>query len=263
MILGQDKLLNIIDSFDLDTLPRSLLLIGEKGSGKHLISKYISEKFNLQLIDITNDLTQESIENIYQRVEPYLYIISAPDITVKDQNTILKFIEEPLKNSFVIILCENKNQLLPTVINRCYNLTLAPYNIETLSRFNENNIDDKLILSIIRTPGELREIKGEHISQMFTLADKMINKISTATLPNALTISNKLNFDNSKDKFDYRIFLRILLAQIKTKIIEKSDKRLYTMYKIVDKVINMIYTPNINVKYIFENMIIKLWLLGK
>ena len=74
---------------------------------------------------------------------------------------------------------------------------------------------------------------------------------------------DKENFDNSKDKFDYRIFLRILLAQIKTKIIEKSDKRLYTMYKIVDKVINMIYTPNINVKYIFENMIIKLWLLGK
>ena len=48
----------------IDALPKSLILLGEFGSGKHLISEYISSKFNLTSIDITNDLTYDTLEDI-------------------------------------------------------------------------------------------------------------------------------------------------------------------------------------------------------
>ena len=102
MILGQEKICNQIDKLTLDSFPRSLMLVGPKGAGKHLIVDYVSKKFNLQVIDITTTLDQESIEDLYNRVEPYLYIIRANELTVKEENTILKFLEEPLKNSYIV-----------------------------------------------------------------------------------------------------------------------------------------------------------------
>ena len=52
MIRGQEKICNRIDSLTIDTFPRTLLLLGEYGSGKHTIVKYISNKFNLNIEDI-------------------------------------------------------------------------------------------------------------------------------------------------------------------------------------------------------------------
>ena len=61
----------------------------------------------------------------------------------------LKFIEEPLKNSYIIILAESTNQLLPTIYNRCQVMTFAPYSIDELRNFTQ----DELVLSVARTPG--------------------------------------------------------------------------------------------------------------
>ena len=40
-MIGQKKLLEKLNTYDLDKFPRSLLLLGEKGSGKHLICDYV------------------------------------------------------------------------------------------------------------------------------------------------------------------------------------------------------------------------------
>lgn len=55
-MIGQETVLEIIDKFNLDTLPHSLSIIGSSGSGKHTIVKYISEKMHLPCIDITEHI---------------------------------------------------------------------------------------------------------------------------------------------------------------------------------------------------------------
>ena len=75
MLIGQDKLIQKIDKFTLDTLPRTILLEGLKGSGRHTLINYISNKLNMPVQDISNDLTLETIEEINTRVHPYVYII--------------------------------------------------------------------------------------------------------------------------------------------------------------------------------------------
>ena len=47
MIYCQEKVLSTIDKFNLDTLPRTILLEGQKGSGRHMIINHIARKFNL------------------------------------------------------------------------------------------------------------------------------------------------------------------------------------------------------------------------
>ena len=103
-ILGQDKILKFIDRHTLTTLPRTIMLEGLSGSGKHIICNHLAEKFGLVLEDISESLTYEKIEEITLRVEPVIYIINAEKLTTRTENTILKFLEEPLKNAFVVIL---------------------------------------------------------------------------------------------------------------------------------------------------------------
>ena len=63
-MIGQNKIKNLIETSSLDNFPNSLILLGEKGSGKHTICDLISDKLNLQIIDISEKLTQEMIDEI-------------------------------------------------------------------------------------------------------------------------------------------------------------------------------------------------------
>ena len=66
-IIGQDKLLNYIDSKRRDTFPRSLILLGESGCGKSTVINYISDKLNLPLIDITDNINIDFITSLYEK----------------------------------------------------------------------------------------------------------------------------------------------------------------------------------------------------
>lgn len=260
MVLYQDTLIDRINRTYIDALPKSLILLGEFGSGKHLISEYISSKFNLTSIDITNDLTYDTLEDITFRVEPYLYIINASDISIKEQNIILKFLEEPLKNSFIIILCENKNQLLPTVLNRCQIWELKQYTDAQLKEFiTFNNPEDiELILKVARTPGQIKDIDQSQLHDMFDLTNKIIDKIGNASLPNTLSISDKLAFKNEKDKFNILVFVKLLNYCFLNKIQSTDTYNLFSMYSLTNKLLNDLYVANVNKKYLFENYLLNL-----
>ena len=118
-IIGQEKLLKKIQSISLDNFPRTLMLEGPKGSGKHIIADIIRQKLNLPLYNITKNISLDTITEICLKVEPSIYLIEGNILTEKTENVILKFLEEPLKNSFIILLVDDKASLLETVINRC------------------------------------------------------------------------------------------------------------------------------------------------
>ena len=90
-IVGLNSILDKIDTYSLDTLPHSIILLGKEGSGKHVISKYIGSRFNLDVLDISENLSEELIYNIYRYPSPRLYLVDLRLITEKDQNILLKF----------------------------------------------------------------------------------------------------------------------------------------------------------------------------
>ena len=81
---------------------------------------------------------------------PKIYIIDSSTISIKEQNIILKFVEEPLKNSYIIILKNSK--LLPTILNRCQKWKFEAYSKEEL-------------LLVLLTEAEELELE-EYLSQL-------------------------------------------------------------------------------------------------
>lgn len=255
MLLNQDGILSKIARCTLDTLPRSLLLNGEYGCGKHSLCNYISEKFNLQQQEITECLNLDFIDSLYMRVEPALYIINAEEISVKEQNVILKFLEEPLKNAYIVLLCSSVDQLLPTITNRCVVWTFNEYSKEFLKSFASGDQAD-LIVSVAKTPGQVKELSlNTNIKDMIELADKIVHKIGVASLPNTFSISAKFNYkttDTDPSKFNIKVFIRILINVIE-ECIKADNNPVYTeMYKLTHKLQKNSKVAHVDIRRLFE-----------
>lgn len=254
MVTGQEKICNLIEKSTLDTFPRTLMLVGPEGSGKHLLCNEIKDKFQLISFDITEMLTLDTINEIYQKVEPYLYLIRINEISIREENIILKLLEEPLKNSYIILLAESVNDILPTILNRCQIWYLQNYTREYLSTFVDKNLS---ILDIAETPGQAIALSSEDFQNMIILADKMITKIHVATIPNTLTIADKIAWSNEKDKFNYNLFLKVLISRILYYNRTNVDNKLTQLYHLTNNLQVKNRVKNIDKRYLFEKYLLE------
>lgn len=261
MIVGQEKICRRIDNLTTETIPRTLLLLGDYGSGKHTLVNYISDKFKFPVEDISENLTLEYIDNITQRVSPMIYVIESNKLTVKNENVILKFLEEPLKNSFIIVLSENKYNIIPTVLNRCQVWELETYSRDLLKSFISNStVNPEILLQISNTPGKVIEYQSYPIKDMMELGYKIFDNIGRANVANVLTLSRFLGFKNEKDKFDVDLFFDILLL-VSKELCYTNPNFSTRIYELTNELNYNKYIFNIDKKALFENYLIRLKLL--
>ena len=263
-MVGLESTINIINNYTLDTLPHSILLNGKEGSGKHVLSDYISDKFNLNLLDITDDLSEDLINNIYRNSSPRLYQIDLRKIAEKDQNILLKLLEEPSSNTFIILLTNSLFSVLQTIQNRCFIIKIENYTKEQLKCFSEEKniqINDKYFGSVIQTPGDIIKVDSLNIQLdvIEELVDKLINKLDIASYANTLTIVDKLNFKDEYDKIDVDFFLRLLYINSVIGYCT-GDVKLYPFVQIVRSTINKLSDSRINRKLLISHMLSELWL---
>ena len=256
MIIGQEKLCSKIDNMSLDTFPRTLLLIGPSGSGKHLMCNYIADTLNIDVLDITDKLELSLINELYQKVEPHLYLIDVNRISVKEENLILKFLEEPLKNSYIVLIALTENGILPTVLNRCQVWRLSPYSKETLKTFAEDI--DSLVLSIAETPGQIIQLRGTNFTDAVSLADKIITKIAVASAYNTLTISDKIGFKGEMNKIDAKLFINLLMSRLVEFCKSNDDVRLFYAYALTKEMRESCNVNNVDTKAVFEKYLLDL-----
>jgi hypothetical protein len=256
MIVGQEKICNMVRNSTLDTFPRTLMLVGEEGSGKHLICDYICSHLNLICVDITEKLSLETIDDIYQKVEPFVYTIKINEVSVKEENLILKFLEEPLKNSFIILIADTEIGVLPTILNRCRIWHLQHYKKDTLKSFMTT--DDMRILDIARTPGMVLKLCSYPFGDMIDLANKILDNIHRAAVPNTLTLSKYIAFKDEKDKYDVDIFMSIMLSAISKRWAEVNDDRLVSAYTTTSDLCRSLRITGVDKKALFDRYLIDL-----
>lgn len=262
--IGQTDIINYVNTFTLDTLPRSILFIGEKGCGKHTICNKIISQINIPFIDITENISLDTVQEMYGKPSPYLYLVDINKISEKDQNTLLKILEEPYNNTYLILLCDNINHVLPTIKNRCARINFKRYSKEDLITFipeNEKSNED-IILSLASTPGQVIDIYST-AKTIMELAVKIVDKIGIASLPNALTLSNKLRFKEEKTLLDPIYVLRGMNLYLIDLYAKESNEVYYKMLKRVSNCIRNIEMPKVNKKYIFEKLIVELWKISR
>lgn len=253
-MIGQEQFLQKLNRYDLSTFPHSVLLLGDKGSGHVDICNYLGEKFDISVYDISEMISTEFINQIYLNVDPAIYTVDIHKITEKEQNILLKLLEEPNQLTYLILYGESTYSLLETIINRSYILQMDKFTREQLEPLVTNEADKDLILRLCSTPGQVEVANHTDMKALSKLCNTMMTSMNRANLANALTITNKINFKDEYDKFDLDMFIKVYTNELS---VYNSEHKM-DMLKILSEFKKYINFMTDKKRY-FDNFILKLW----
>ena len=265
-MIGQIKIrrqLNEIKS--LDELPKSIIICGGKGMGKHTFAQEISSKFGVPFNIIDEKLTADDVSEMYNIYSIRFYLIDFNKIIANKrsevfQNTLLKFIEEPPAFAWIVILVDDLDYLLETVRNRCQIFKLMPYSINELSQIAEVN-DIKLdaeTLSLLSTPGNIVSgLTKEYVEGLTNLSLTVMNNIGSSTPSNTLTITNLFMGDNVQ--YDLDLFLMVFCRTLMQKCFSAEDNTKYfNAFQLTKGLQKDLKIMNVNKKYLLERYLLRL-----
>lgn len=206
-IIGQTKLLSKIDAYyTMNSLPKTMMLIGPAGCGKHLVAKYVAESFKLDYVEINENVSASDLDDYFYSTINTLYVINLNEFTEKQQNQFLKFIEEPSKSVYVILTATSEAGILPTILNRCIKHNFEPYTKEQIEQITNTSVNDQAF-KIFQTPGKLLNLTEGSFNELMDLAGKTVMNIGRAEYANALVIATKINYKDLYNKIDFELFL--------------------------------------------------------
>lgn len=234
-IIGQPKLVSMVDNyFTRGELSKTLLFIGPSGCGKHTMARYIAEKFELNFVEIPEDISSSELDDYLFSTINTMYLIDLNKFSEKQQNQFLKFIEEPSKSVFITLIANSEVNVLNTVLNRCIKHRFERYTKEQIAQITNTTVND-LAFEIFKTPGKLLNLTDASFQTIIELADKVVHKINFATYPNALIIATKINYKDLFDKIDFNLFFDVVEYLALEDFKKTANSQSFVVFEITNK----------------------------
>lgn len=259
-MVGQEELVSKIKSYSIANLPQAILFLGEEGCGKHTLANEMANYFGLELIDLTDSINLNNLTAIRMRAVPAFYLINASNITEKEQNMILKFVEEPSPYVYIILIANSSYGILDTLYNRCNTFKFSKYSREDLLQFVDgvsSNIDE--MLELCSTPGQLKLI-SKYYNELMSLCEGFNKKLKGACFSNLLlAVVDRINYKDEYDKFDFYLFIKALKYSLAKEFSETLDEELFIMYNIINEYSTRLVDTRLNKQIFMENLMTTLW----
>lgn len=204
--IGQTRLLNTLNKYNMQTLPKTMLFIGDGGCGKKTFAKYLASKLNLAFVEIEESVNAEDLQNFTHSTIDTIYLVNLDNFTEKQQNQFLKFIEEPSRSVYVILTTSAEATVLPTILNRCIKYHFDQYTVEELKEITGSQSINPVAVEIFKTPGKLMNLTEASFKAILDLAENVVRSVHLAKYANALSISTKINYKDLYNKIDFYLF---------------------------------------------------------
>lgn len=236
-MIGQRYLLERINGqVERGRFPRFAIFIGERGSGKKCLASTIADylKYPISFVDIKVDSIREVIDTAYKVDTPIIYVIADCDnMSSAAANALLKVTEEPPKNAYFILTCENEENLLQTIRSRGVTYMLEPYSYEDKCDYIEEQgvpefeEDENFILEVASNCGEVQQMLNMDVHQFKTYVDLVIDNIAEVSGSNAFKIGDKIALKDDADKYDLRLFWKAFRSACTDRMKEDTDPLKY------------------------------------
>lgn len=258
-IIGQSKLLSKINTYyTTKHLPKTMMFIGPLGCGKHTLAKYISEKFELDYAEINENISNEELADYLHCTIDTLYVIDLNKFTEKQQNQFLRWIEEPTKSAYFLLLTNSEAGILNTILNRCIKHYFEPYTKEQIEQITNTSVND-LAFKIFQTPGKLLNITDSSLQSLLDLANKVVHNIGTASYANALVVSTKINYKDLYNKLDFDLFLDTVEYLALEDYKNTGTAHSFTVFKITNQYKQYATQQNLIKETLMLNYLTTLW----
>ena len=220
-----------------DSLSHAYVIEGPAGSGRHTLAvgiacelspaaarkirdgncpdvSLISHEENRKTIGIeaVRTLKEASALAPNELEIKYFIIEEADTMTVQAQNAFLKLLEEPPRDMYMMLLCENSSALLPTVLSRAPLIRMQIFTEDELDRYLSAN--DKKAAELRRKDADAYNFALRSAAGSIGAAKK---KLSAHLPAGDLDLYNKtcryITLLASSDKAEFYIFSNILAAK--------------------------------------------------
>lgn len=258
-IIGQTKLLSRIATYHtMEYIPKTLMFLGPTGCGKHTIARYIAEEFKLDFVEIEESVSAQDLEDYTHKTIDTLYLINLNKFTEKEQNKVLKFIEEPSKSVYIILIANSEAGILNTILNRSIKYHLEPYTKEQIEQITNTSVND-LAFKIFQTPGKLLNLTEQSFSEVLNLAASIVQNINRASYPNALVISTKINYKDLYNKIDFDLFFDAIEYLALEDYKNNKNEQSLTVFKITNQFKQYATQQNLIREVLMLNYLTTLW----
>lgn len=170
-------------------------------------------------------------------------------------------LEEPPRGSVVVLLAESEAEVIDTLLGRCYKLYFDPYSSEFLSTFVTG---DASLYRFCSTPGQIKQLAEESVESIYKLAELLVDKLQAASIPNTLTVLDKIRWKDEKDRLPLRPLLRMVQGLCWEKLQQSSESLPYhqLMLSCIGDLITDLMIPNLDAKLRFEHFLLQMKLNG-
>ena len=180
-----------------------------------------------------------------------LIIDDAHRMTTGAQNALLKTLEEPRDNRYIMLITHNEGQLLQTVQSRCLQVQFNTVEAEQLHEMYES---DEFVDDVNGRPGYLERMHAdEDFREAVQYARTQLQSLSQKKLHERLQLATELS--KKDDEYLHLFFhvwiYRIWVAAHKTKkfqLIKVADK--------VEQMLRVMQSTNVNKQLVLEDLLI-------
>lgn len=241
-MVGQRSIQQILQN--TEKLPSANIFLGIEGCGKSLLVKMCADKFGYEVYE----LDFKELDQLYNLNTPTIFYCYNP--TIKQQNILLKLLEDTPVNVFIVIKCTTITLLLETIINRCFVWKFSNYTEQELSEFTQ----DEKILSVAKTPGMVLKYIGFDFIPYETYSQQILDILAKVSWGNLFKLIEKPEFD-SKEKIDLfiLIFENILYDKIRVTGLDYDKISVFLDFKSKWNTV-----ANVDYHKLFENFIIRM-----
>lgn len=178
------------------------------------------------ILAIQEQFSKTAIEKAQKKI----YILNrVENATIEALNSLLKFLEEPSEDVTAILICEQQDRLLPTIVSRCLYIPFRKNNaLDLLAQCRKegmNELDAYLLSNILGNQDQITQaLEDEDYQTARYLACEVIEKIPNSVHEALLFLQLEGFKDkkgNEKNQFNY--FIDILMQFLKDCLKQKSD----------------------------------------
>ncbi|WP_284036733.1 DNA polymerase III subunit delta' [Neobacillus sp. 114] len=164
----------------------------------------------------------ESLKKVYM-------LVHADKMSVSAANSLLKFLEEPNAETAAILLTEQPQKIIPTILSRCQALTFQPLSPQKLvSQLVENGVTPQKAPLLAQLTNSLDEALELNVDEWFAQAQKIVVKLYEVLEKNQLEAMVTLQTDwflHFKEKEQIQRGLDLLLLIFKDLLYIQLDKQ--------------------------------------
>lgn len=206
----------------------SLLIEGSEGSGKTYLANEYGRMLSVQnviSIDPTVKDIREAIDKSFQTSDRIVLIFENLDTaTNRSAYTLLKFLEEPRSNIYIVITCRNIKQVPSTILSRSQVITVGHPNYTELceyskyiDRYKFDILSHRDIWKVIKSFKDVDFIYQLPVDKISYLEDKVTNLQFKDTIS---TMIWELSHYPDNTDIDLSFMIRYILCSCKNSDIQ-------------------------------------------